>query len=111
MRIRHKRTGVEIEGPFQEERSRTACYFVPGELTAYFMCEWEEVKPPQPTWRDVTAECEWGKDGLVRLIESDFHRCSVHLCGPAYLWPEQYRLTKISGPLTPHVAFIVEKRA
>ena len=55
------------------------------------------------TYRDVTAECEAedsGTEGLVIL-----HK------GLAITWDGGYRLTKISGPLQPHVAFIVEKQA
>ena len=54
------------------------------------------------TWRDVTAECEakeTATSGLVILHQGrDIH------------WETGYRLTKISGPLKPHVAFIVEKQ-
>lgn len=52
------------------------------------------------SWRDVTAECEVSEDGEVIMKDGRvFSRC-----------PVGYRLTKISGPLTPHVAFIVEKQ-
>lgn len=54
------------------------------------------------TWRDVTAECEaeeTATSGLVILHQGrDIH------------WETGYRLTKISGPLKPHVSFIVEKQ-
>lgn len=56
------------------------------------------------TWRDVSRECEvegvaimHGRVGVAQLVaEPDIQ--------------SGYRLTKISGPLTPHVAFIVEKQ-
>ena len=53
------------------------------------------------TWRDVTAECEW-EDGELRHHDGDY-------CQP--VTEPAYRLTKISGPLQPHVALIVEKQA
>lgn len=55
------------------------------------------------SWKDVTAECEaeeTATSGLVILHQ-----------GRDIAWEVGYRLTKISGPLQPHVAFIVEKRA
>ena len=59
----------------------------------------------QKTWRDVTAECESGfyeENGRISLT----HRTDFW----DVLKTPGYRLTKISGPLKPHVAFIVEKR-
>lgn len=54
---------------------------------------------PSMTWRDVTAECEADeKSGEIRHKGKDIY------------WDSSYRMTRISGPLTPHVAFIVEKQ-
>ena len=55
------------------------------------------------TWRDVTAECEVDESSVkgLRILHN----------GADVLWDGTYRLTKISGPLKPHVAFIVEKQA
>ncbi len=62
------------------------------------------------TWRDVTAECEWVDGRLIHEYETEWAHHRTTICGGEnYLHPG-YRLTKISGPLTPHVAFIVEKR-
>lgn len=54
------------------------------------------------TWRDVTAECEVEESATkgLRIVHN----------GADVLWENGYRLTKISGPLLPHVAFIVEKQ-
>lgn len=101
-KIRHRQSGVEIEGAWQVHEM---FFFIPGQVTAYHRSEWELITP-EPVWRDVTAECEVTEDGL-RHIVSDTE--SVPLTGiGAECMPESYRLTKISGPLTPHVAFIVE---
>lgn len=63
--------------------------------------------PPQPVWKDVTAECEGNeKDGNGSQFVLR-HNGQVILYG---ITDDPYRLTKISGPLTPHVAFIVEKQ-
>lgn len=51
------------------------------------------------TWRDVTAECE---------VESG--SCIIRHQGREIMPCNGYRVTEISGPLTPHVAFIVEKQ-
>lgn len=51
------------------------------------------------TWRDVTAECE---------VEDD--SCIIRHKGEAIDVMNGYRVTRISGPLQPHVAFIVEKQ-
>lgn len=60
------------------------------------------------SWRDVSRECEVTEDGLRHVISG--HE-SVPLTGPGVeCMPAPYRLTKISGPLQPHVAFIVEKQ-
>jgi len=59
--------------------------------------------PPQPVWRDVTAECEVDRGAME-------HQGNHVLVLTAFGAMNHYRLTKISGPLTPHVAFIVEKR-
>ena len=54
------------------------------------------------SWKDVTAECEieWdGGEGRWVITHKDLTVCPYN----------GYRVTRISGPLTPHVAFIVEK--
>lgn len=62
----------------------------------------EPPPPVQPTWRDVSRECEVDESAVkgLRILHN----------GVDVLWDGGYRLTKISGPLTPHVAFIVEKQ-
>lgn len=51
------------------------------------------------SWRDVSRECEVDeRSGQIWHKDKEVYWCS------------NYRMTKISGPLTPHVAFIVEKR-
>lgn len=54
------------------------------------------------SWRDVSRECEVDESAVkgLRILHN----------GVDVLWDGGYRLTKISGPLAPHVAFIVEKR-
>ena len=51
------------------------------------------------SYRDVTAECE---------VEED--SCIIRHHGREIDTRDGHRITMISGPLTPHVAFIVEKR-
>lgn len=68
----------------------------------------EPPPPVQPTWRDVTAECEWVDGRLVHNPPGEV--TGIIVCGPDLCLYKGYRLTKISGPLTPHVAFIVEKQ-
>lgn len=79
-----------------------------GECLFYDKSMWEVIPPvpPQPTWRDVTAECESGvyeENGRISLTHRNGFWDVLKCAG-------QYRLTKISGPLSPHVAFIVEKQ-
>ena len=59
-----------------------------------------------PAWRDVTAECEWYDEGGEGAL---FYHSP---CGRKIRVQDTngFRLTKISGPLQPHVAFIVEKQ-
>lgn len=54
------------------------------------------------TWRDVSAECE--------AVETPSKGMLIQHQGRDVHWETGYRLTKISGPLQPHVAFIVEKQ-
>lgn len=63
MKIRHKQSGVVLEGQFVAMGEANALgarsYYVPvGTMSRseYDMREWEEVKPA-PTWVDVTGEC------------------------------------------------------
>lgn len=50
-------------------------------------------------WRDITAECDVSDSGAIQHEGKDIY------------WDVRYRMVKISGPLQPHVAFIVEKQA
>lgn len=49
-------------------------------------------------WRDITAECDVSDSGAIQHEGKDIY------------WDSRYRMVRISGPLQPHVAFIVEKR-
>lgn len=62
------------------------------------------------TWRDITAECEVQCDNQIyhKDVKPDGSPYWRHVTDEVSGYP--YRLTKISGPLTPHVAFIVEKQ-
>ena len=65
-----------------------------------------EAKGQSPKrYRDVTAECDFG-DGQQA---SHWRHNGVNIAHAQGGLVDGYRLTKISGPLTPHVAFIVEK--
>lgn len=56
------------------------------------------------SWRDVSRECEFSESDMALKLGDEliFGILSPH--------GRKIRLTKISGPLTPHVAFIVEKQ-
>jgi hypothetical protein len=49
-------------------------------------------------WKDITAECDVSETGTIQHEGKDVY------------WDVRYRIVKISGPLQPHVAFIVEKQ-
>jgi hypothetical protein len=51
------------------------------------------------SWKDVTADC----DMEYGVLYHEYFANAIGTMGKGY------RLTRISGPLTPHVAFIVEK--
>lgn len=60
------------------------------------------------SWKDVSAECEVQFDNQIyhKTVQPGtirWQRVTEEAGG------HPYRLTKISGPLSPHVAFIVEK--
>ena len=57
------------------------------------------------TWRDVTAECEFSESDTAMKLGDEL------IVGVLSPHVRKIRLTKISGPLNPHVAFIVEKQA
>lgn len=84
-----------------------------GECLFYDKSMWEVIPPvpPQPTWRDVTAECEVQCDNQIyhKDVKPDGSPYWRHVTDEG--GNDSYRLTKISGPLKQHVAFIVEKRA
>lgn len=74
MKIRHKQSGVVLEGEFVNMGEANALgarsYYVPvGTMSRseYDMREWEEVKP---VWKDVTAECE-GIEGSTHVIRNN----------------------------------------
>ena len=88
MKIRHKQSGVVLEGEFfeQEKLFLEVAPHGSGYNSAYSKAIWEEVKP---VWKDVTAECEWAGGS-----------CLYHLnggsCGdePVTRW-KGYRLRKV----------------
>lgn len=105
MKIRHKQSGVVLEGQFcrmgEGNGLYSRTYYLPvglGPKSQYDTSEWEEVKPE---WVDVTAECE--ADGGVF-----FH--SGKWIGHG---SNGYRIRKaeavMSGYPHPHY-FIIEKR-
>ncbi len=104
MKIRHKQSGVELEGKFMECGEGGPCipsvsYFACGRYgSRYDMREWEAV----PEWVDVTAECEeytgwWHGNRLIV---------------PYLDLASGYRLRKVSAvTLYPEgKAFIVERK-
>lgn len=96
MRIRHKRNHADMQECVEESPS----FYISernGFGNGWPKTHWEPV--PQSTWRDVTAECE---------VEDD--SCIIRHKGEAIDVMNGYRVTRISGPLQPHVAFIVEKQ-
>jgi len=119
MKIRHKQSGVVLEGAFDERAywvgsTRHEYFGLVPESSTYDKKEWEEVKPE---WKDVTAECELDADGDLwhrpngsqsKLLTQDE-------------WPlDGYRFRKVGyvdGPrdpvtmsLTARQAFIIEQR-
>lgn len=95
MRIRHKRNHADMQECVEESPS----FYISernGFGNGWPKTHWEPV--PQSTWRDVTAECDVSESGTIQHEGKDVY------------WDVRYRMVKISGPLTPHVAFIVEKQ-
>ena len=61
MKIRHKQSGVVLEGHYTTctdalNMRRPRSYFMSTDYSRYSTDEWEAVAP-EPVWRDVTAEC------------------------------------------------------
>lgn len=116
MKIRHKQSGVVLEGAFCEcatgsDNFPTRYYFMAyGDNSQYDKREWEAVQP-EPKWVDVTAECEdYGGSAIA-------HNCYVLFARNA--GADDYRLRKVqlreleAHPLLGHRrtwAFIIERK-
>lgn len=96
-------TGVVVdESPSYYIVQLDAVYLV----TAWPKRECQEVTP-EPKWRDVSSECEALDNQIIHKTMKNGQAFCAHVTDEV---GSRYRLTKISGPLTPHVAFIVEKQ-
>ena len=110
MKIRHKRTGVVLEGEFREFDN--AVFIEVGKTSStYSSSHWEPVQE----WVDVTSECKWVKHPYgeydSRWVNDwylDHRGARVEGC------PGQYRVRQVRVQYTPtspfEWAFIVEKR-
>lgn len=109
MKIRHKQSGVVLEGEFcccgeMTGDGKAKHYFAAhrGQST-YDASEWEEVKPE---WVDVTGECEMNRAGNVILWKGNDWVCKLYD-------DSGYRLRKVEAVMSgyPHpYYFIIEKR-
>ena len=103
MKIRHKQSGVLLEGPFCKLASSypngfSTHDYTPGRVSReWFMSkdrseydchEWEAV-PPEPKWVDVTSKFEVQASGWVA---GDGMNGAIELFGPGF---QDYRLRKV----------------
>jgi hypothetical protein len=100
MKLRHKQSGVEIEGTIVP-----SCHMWCGDGgSRYSDLEWEVVQP-EPVWRDVTHECEpWGEDSYL-MTHKGFAMGPNHRVRKSTI-KEQYG--EGAGPT--QAVFIVEKK-
>lgn len=113
MKIRHKQSGVELEGRFVVGGARahdgfTREWFASVDGSTYDRCEWEAV----PEWVNVTEECEVSdyRDATGTRMLSLYHpetgENAMHAANG-------YRLRKVQVSIDglPKYAFIVERKA
>ena len=114
MKIRHKQSGVVLEGQFV---SMGECgngvsrnYYYPAQSThnsgsEYSMTEWELVRP-EPKWVDVTSEIEVSDEQLGQFLTHNRIGMTTEIASG-------YRLRKVQVRIDgfPKYAFIVERKA
>lgn len=103
MKIRHKQSGVELEGDFV--RVNGSYFSVPLSIphggSCYGASEWEAV----PEWVDVTGECTVHEDGAIS------HGNIIRFVPHAATYNYRLRKVRFSTDGLPKWAFIVERKA
>ena len=102
MKIRHKQSGVELEGDFVRANGSyfSAPLSIPHGGSCYGASEWEAV----PEWVDVSGACAVHEDGAIS------HGNSIRCVPHAATYNYRFRKVRVSIDGVPTWAFILEHK-